>query len=115
MGLRWLLCYEENHANVCHLQKAAPKHWFAAGQKIRVGQCPTRFGRLSWTTEAKSDHQWQVTLDLETPFTADLVIHIHPPNNQPLRHSTQGTIQNQSIHLTQQQLQNQTHLTLNIT
>ena len=55
MGLRWLLCYEENHANVCHLQKAAPKHWFASGEKIRVGQCPTRFGRLSWTTQAKSD------------------------------------------------------------
>lgn len=115
LGLRWLLCYEENHANACHLQKAAPKHWFASGQKIRVGQCPTRFGRLSWTTVAKSDRHWQVTLDFESPFTADLVIHIHPPNNQPLKHTTHGTISNQSIHLSPTDLQNQQHLTLNIT
>lgn len=50
MGLRWLLCYEDGNADVCHLQKAAPKHWFSSGQKIRVEKCPTRFGRLSWTT-----------------------------------------------------------------
>jgi hypothetical protein len=114
MGLRWLLCYEENHANVCHLQKAAPKHWFASGEKIRVGQCPTRFGRISWTTQAKSNRHWQITLDFESPFTADLVIHIHPPNNQPLEHTTAGTIRNQSIHLPRNDLQDRKRLTFEV-
>lgn len=114
MGLRWLLCYEENHAAVCHLQKAAPKHWFAAGQKIRVGQCPTRFGRISWTTLAQSDHAWQVTLDFESPFTADLIVHIHTPSGQPLNHTTAGTISGQSIKLSAKDLQNLKHLTFEV-
>lgn len=114
MGLRWLLCYEENHADVCHLQKAAPKHWFASGQKIRVGKCPTRFGRLSWTTLAKSDHAWEVTLNFESPFTGDLIIHIHPPDGQPLRNSSTGKVSGQSICLTAADLKDQTHLTLNV-
>ena len=79
LGLRWLLCYEESDHEVCHLQKAAPKHWFAAGQQIRVEKCPTRFGELAWTTKAASDREWQVMVMATNGFTADLMIHIHPP------------------------------------
>ena len=64
LGLRWLLCYEENDRDVCHLQKAAPKHWFASGEKIRVANCPTRFGHIGWTTQAASNEEWHVTLNL---------------------------------------------------
>ncbi len=57
VGLRWLLCYEEQDAPgrrpAVHLQKAAPRHWFAAGQRIAVDRCPTRFGELSWRTEPR--------------------------------------------------------------
>src|SRR5206468_1872642 len=41
LGLRWLLCYEEHNRAVVHLQKAVPKHWFGAGERIRVENCPT--------------------------------------------------------------------------
>ena len=114
MGLRWLLCYEENHAEVCHLQKGAPKQWFAAGEKIRVGHCPTRFGRLSWTTFAQSDRSWQVDLNFESPFTGDLVLHIHPPDGKPLNHSTAGNISGQMVHLTALELKGQTRLSLSV-
>jgi hypothetical protein len=114
MGLRWLLCYEENHADVCHLQKAAPKHWFAAGQRIRVGRCPTRFGRIHWTTVAQADRSWQVTLNFDSPFAGDLIVHIHPPDGKPLKHSTAGSISGQAVHLTASDLKNQTRLTLDI-
>ena len=114
MGLRWLLCYEENHAAVCHLQKAAPKHWFASGKKIRVGQCPTRFGRLSWTTLAKSDRSWHVTINFESPFTGDLVVHIHPPDGKPLSHSTAGTVSGQTVRFTSADLKNQQHLAFDV-
>jgi hypothetical protein len=40
LGLRWLLCYEENHRDVCNLQKAAPKHWFAKGERIARTEVP---------------------------------------------------------------------------
>lgn len=114
MGLRWLLCYEENHAEVCHLQKAAPKHWFAAGEKIRVGKCPTRFGRLSWSTEAKGDRSWQVTIDFESPFTGDLVVHVHPPDGQPLRRSTSGTVSGQTVRFAAGDLKGRQHLAFDI-
>ena len=78
LGLRWLLCYEEWDKDVCHLQKAAPKHWFANGETISVSKCPTRFGFVSWSTQSLSDRQWKVTVDMPTGFSGDLMTHIHP-------------------------------------
>ena len=74
LGLRWLLCYEEHDRAVVHLQKAAPKHWFGAGEKIRVENCPTRFGHISWVTEATGGAgnrpHWRVEITLPESFGA---------------------------------------------
>jgi len=96
LALRWLLCYEEHDRPVVHLQKATPKHWFNVGEKIRVENCPTRFGHVSWTTTAtgsQSNLGWQVEIRFEKPFVADLVIHIHPPDRRPLRSASLGELQ----------------------
>lgn len=96
MGLRWLLCYEEHDKDAVHLQKAAPKHWFAPGQTIRVGHCPTRFGLVSWTTQALPESgtpRWRMEIEFSKPFAADLIAHIHPPNAQPLRSASIGQAQ----------------------
>jgi hypothetical protein len=91
LGLRWLLCYEEQDHDVVHLQKAAPSQWFAAGEAIRVENCPTRFGPISWTTEAgPGERKWHVAVTFERPWTADLIVHIHPPDRQPLRTASLG-------------------------
>ncbi|MGD0696755.1 MAG: hypothetical protein ABSB82_18215 [Terriglobia bacterium] len=96
MGLRWLLCYEEHDRNVVHLQKAAPKHWFAAGERIHVENCPTRFGPVSWTTEAipgeGKEMKWRVEIQFANPFEADLIVHIHPPNREPLKSASLGEL-----------------------
>jgi hypothetical protein len=97
MGLRWLLCYEESDADVCHLQKAAPKHWFARSNKISVKRCPTRFGNISWETRALSDRNWKITVDVSEGFTGDVRIHLHPPDGDPLRHVSVGTVEGRSI------------------
>ena len=68
LGLRWLLCYEESNNDICHLQKAAPKHWFAKGQSISVKNCPTRFGSISWSTRAVEERQWKVTVEVPKGF-----------------------------------------------
>lgn len=114
MGLRWLLCYEEGNAGICHLQKAAPKHWFAAGEKISVQRCPTRFGRVSWSTEAKSDRSWQIQIDLEGTFSGDLIIHIHPPDGQPLKQTSTGTLNGNTIHFTAVELSRTSRLKLQV-
>jgi hypothetical protein len=93
LGLRWLLCYEESSRDVCHLQKAAPKHWFAAGQQIRVEDCPTRFGHLTWSTRAAGDREWEVKLAFPASFEGDLVVHIHPPDRRPLRSASAGAVE----------------------
>lgn len=97
MGVRWLLCYEESDREVCHLQKAAPKHWFAKGQRIVVEQCPTRFGHLSWTTESISNSAWRITLRTHSAFSGQLAIHIHPPDNNELKSATHGTVQRDRV------------------
>jgi hypothetical protein len=93
LGLRWLLCYEENNRSLCHLQKAAPKHWFAARERISAKHCPTRFGEITWSTESQDGQSWTVALDLPTNFNGDLAIHIHRPDGSPLSHSSLGSIE----------------------
>ncbi len=95
VGLRWLLCWEEHDrpgaAPAVHLQKGAPKHWFAAGARIAVERCPTRFGAIGWVTEPAGDG-WRVTVDLPERYAADLVVHVHPPDGRALTRSTIGTV-----------------------
>lgn len=115
MGLRWLLCYEEQDHDVVHLQKAAPSQWFAGGETIHVENCPTRFGHLTWTTEAsRSGHGWHVTLAFEKPCTADIVVHIHPPDRQPLRSASVGNLARDRVVLPAASLAGRTQVEIDI-
>ena len=114
MGLRWLLCYEEGHAEVCHLQKAAPRHWFEAGKRIRVGNCPTRFGRLSWSTVAHGDRAWEVRIAFGSAFSGDLMVHIHPPDGRPLRQTSAGALAGNAIRFTDAELQDTKQLVVQV-
>jgi hypothetical protein len=114
LGLRWLLCYEEWNQDVCHLQKAAPRPWFAIGKTISVGKCPTRFGAISWTTHSLPGHQWKITLDLAAEFRGDLIIHIHPADGPPIRRSSAGTVGDNSIMLQRDLLATKSHFEIEI-
>lgn len=115
LGLRWLLCYEESNREICHLQKAAPKHWFAAGQKIKIDKCPTRFGSLSWTTQAVNAREWNVDLSVQRGFTGDVIIHIHPPDGGALAKSSTGEVTGNTVVLKKELLGTQEKLNLKIT
>ena len=104
LGLRWLLCYEESDASVCHLQKAAPKHWFAEGEFISVKRCPTRFGTIGWKTIALANRRWRVSLMLPAEFSGDLHVHIHPPDGRPLLTVSLGKIQGDAVVIKASQL-----------
>ena len=101
LGLRWLLCWEDGHRDAVHLQKAAPRHWFAAGRRIAVRQCPTRFGRIAWSTEAISDTHWRVRIEPAPGWNAEIVLHIHPPGafGTPLRSASVGHVNGQTLTL----------------
>ncbi len=92
LGLRWLLVWEERQQARVHLQKAAPRHWFVEGRHIAVRRCPTRFGPLAWRTEAESSTRWQVTITAAAGWTAEVVVHLHPPGGGPLRRSSAGKL-----------------------
>jgi hypothetical protein len=96
LGLRWLLCYEESDRDLCHLQKAAPKHWFAAGEQIKVRRCSTRFGEIHWTTKS-SESRWSVVIDTPNGFSGDLAIHIHPPDRRALKSTTAGKLHDNAV------------------
>lgn len=99
LGLRWLLCYEESDADVCHLQKAAPKHWFEAGKRISVERCPTRFGTLGWETASLPNRQWRVRLTLPPNFSAVLRIYIRPQDGRGLATTSLGSIESDCVRL----------------
>jgi hypothetical protein len=118
LGLRWLLCYEEHDRAVVHLQKAAPKHWFAAGEKIHVENCPTRFGHITWTTESLSGPgnsvRWRCRLKLEKPLAADLILHVHTPDGRPLKSASMGNARRDRVVLNAASLTGKTELTVEI-
>ena len=97
LGLRWLLCYEESDADICHLQKAAPKHWFRPGERIAVERCPTRFGTLGWLTESLPNRQWRVLLTLPESFNCTLKVHLHPDDGGALTSTSLGRIEGDCV------------------
>jgi hypothetical protein len=115
LGLRWLLCYEESDSDVCHLQKAAPRHWFGRGNTIAVSGCPTRFGTVGWRMNAVTDREWKITVDIPKGFTGDLVIHIHPMDGAPIRSSTIGAVAKQSVVISKGSLASSPHIELSVT
>ncbi len=114
LGLRWLLCYEESDHEICHLQKAAPKHWFSTGQSIRVTNCPTRWGNISWTTAAKPNGGWTVTCQTAQTFNAQLVIHVHTPDGRPLIHTSAGAIAGDRIVLSRELMMESQNRTIEV-
>ncbi len=114
LGVRWLLCYEEHDRDRVHLQKAAPRHWFAPGETIAVRQCPTRFGSLAWKTRSLAGPAWQVELELPPGWNATLLAHIHPPGGGRLRRTSQGRLEGSMVVLDAAVLAGQTHLQLEI-
>jgi hypothetical protein len=119
LGLRWLLCYEEHDRDVVHLQKAAPQHWFSPGEVIRVRNCPTRFGPISWSTQAlqppAGSARWKIEVTLPKPYEADLVIHIHPPDRTPLRTASLGEVHPNYLVVAAKLLEGKTHLEIEVT
>lgn len=114
LGLRWLLCYEESDQDICHLQKAAPKHWFGVGQQIKVGRCPTRFGEISWTTKSIGNNAWSVAIETPQGFEGDLIIHIHPPDGRQLKSTSGGKLQGNAVVLQRSDLQGKPRLELTV-
>jgi hypothetical protein len=92
VGLRWLLCYEESDQDVCHLQKAAPKHWFRAGERIEVQRCPTRFGEIGWKTDSLQGRRWTVTLTVPESFNCTVKIHLHPDDDGAISKTSHGQV-----------------------
>jgi hypothetical protein len=115
LALRWLLCYEESDQNKIHLQKAAPKTWFWEKERIAVERCPTRYGEISWTTEANATG-WRVTIGLpsEKPFDADIVVHIHPADGRKLKATSVGMVQGNAVMIGKAELAGRSALELTI-
>jgi hypothetical protein len=119
LALRWLLCYEESNRDTVHLQKAAPKPWFAPGQNIKVRNCPTRFGRVTWSTESSANQsEWNVNIQFldspSIPFGAELIVHIHPADNRALKTCSLGRLSENSVAISPADLSGKTTLSLTI-
>jgi hypothetical protein len=52
---RWMLVLEDSDEDRLHLAKGVPRQWVASGKKIGIEQAPTRWGRVSFTLQAKAE------------------------------------------------------------
>jgi len=119
MGLRWLLCYEEHDRNVVHLQKAAPQQWFRPGEMIRVRNCPTRFGPITWSTQAlqpaAGGARWKVEISFSEPYDADVMVHVHPADRTALRSASLGEVHPNYVVVAAKFLAGKTQVEIDIT
>lgn len=114
LGLRWLLCYEESDRDICHLQKAAPKHWFSKGEVINVRNCPTRFGAIDWSTRAVTERRWNINVSVPRGFDGDLIIHVHPPDGKMLNRTSEGELSGNTVVLHKHLLRSATSLAIEV-
>ncbi len=52
---RGMLVLEDSDEDRLHLAKGVPRQWVASGKKISIEQAPTRWGRVSFTLQAKPE------------------------------------------------------------
>ena len=52
---RWMLVLEDSDEDRLYLAKGVPRRWVASGKKISIEQAPTRWGRVSFTLQAKPE------------------------------------------------------------
>ncbi|HUX35334.1 MAG TPA: hypothetical protein VMV51_15790 [Gemmatimonadaceae bacterium] len=117
MALRWLLCWEEHDrpgaTPTVHLQKAAPRHWFARGTRIAVERCPTRFGELAWVTEPAGSG-WRVTLDVPERYAANVMVHVHRPDGRALSRANVGAVRGSAVLLGADELAGKRRVVVNV-
>lgn len=73
--VRWMLVFEDSDNDRLHFGRAIPREWIAAGKPIAIDAAPTRYGRVSYKLETRSDGALAATVSL--PPTGRLPKEIH--------------------------------------
>ena len=85
---------------------------------IRVQNCPTRFGPISWSTQAVAPSggsvRWKVEVTFAKPFEADIHVHIHPPDRSPLHSASVGELHQSYIVVPATLLAGKTHVAIDV-
>ncbi|HEX6802962.1 MAG TPA: Tat pathway signal protein [Terriglobales bacterium] len=50
--VRWMLVLEDSDDDRLYFGKGLPREWVASGKEIRIGQAPTRWGRVNFAMQA---------------------------------------------------------------
>jgi hypothetical protein len=51
--VRWMLVLEDSDEDRLYFAKGVPRDWVSSGQPIRIGQAPTRWGRVDFEMQAQ--------------------------------------------------------------
>jgi hypothetical protein len=80
--LREMLVREEDHRLI--LGQAVPRHWLEPGKRVKIARCPTRFGTVDYSIDAKKD---RMTVRLAPPVrhpTGEVVIYLRHPEGKAI-------------------------------
>jgi hypothetical protein len=82
MMLKWLLVFEEPVKDELWLAKGCPRAWLEPGKRVAVKDAPTRWGRVSYTIEAK---RGRIEAEVELPETMAAEVRLRLRAPRPLR------------------------------
>ncbi len=83
--LRWMVVFEDPDAERLSFGRALPRAWMAAGKPIGIEQAPTRWGRVDYRIEPRSNKQLAAVIDLaEKEQPRELHVSFRLPSKQSI-------------------------------
>jgi len=80
--LREMLAREEDNRLI--LGQAIPRHWLEPGRTVKIAQCPTRFGTLDYSIEAKKDRMTVLLVPPARQTPGEVAIYLRHPRGKAI-------------------------------
>ncbi len=80
--LREMLVREEDNRLI--LGQAIPRHWLEPGKSVRIARCPTRFGKVDYSIEAKKDRMTVLLVPPARQTPGEVAIYLRHPQERAI-------------------------------
>lgn len=91
--VRWMLVFEDPDQDTLYVGRALPRKWLTSGKAIGIEQAPTRWGRVNYRLETKTNTRVEASVDLPPQGEIPRELHVTfrvPPGRSPVDLTVNG-------------------------
>lgn len=87
--MRWMFVLEDADEDRLYLGRALPREWVLSGKEMRIESVPTRWGRVSFSVQARDEHHLRAVAELEgSKAPAAMEVKFRLPKGKTLKRVT---------------------------